>query len=112
MSDSKYKDFRNYMTNELGITRHDIEAWTKEAVATEVHKLVTGRPLQELAEDAVKAQVRSVVQGNSYSGPSSEMKRVMEKALMEQLVGKISITVKDISSDDLGAASHAKAGEA
>ena len=38
MSDNKYKMFRNYMVNELGITRDDIKQWTKDAVAETVNK--------------------------------------------------------------------------
>lgn len=93
--ENKYKEFRNFMCNELAITRHDIETWTKEAVSAEVHKLVSGQELKKLAEDAVRASVRSVVVGNSYSGPTNEMKKLIEKALMEELVGKISVTVTD-----------------
>lgn len=32
MADNRYKMFRNFMFNELGITREDIESWTKEAI--------------------------------------------------------------------------------
>lgn len=95
METNKYKEFRNFMCNELGITRHDIEAWTKEAVSTEVHKLVTGQPLQKLAEDAVKSAVRQVVVGSQYTGPTAEMRKLIEKTLMAELVGKISVTVTD-----------------
>ena len=30
--DSKYRMFKNYMYNDLGITKEDIKEWTKEAV--------------------------------------------------------------------------------
>lgn len=93
--ENKYKMFRNFMCNELGISRHDIEAWTKEAVHTEVHKLVSGQKLQQLAEEAVRSAVRQVITGNSWSGPSAEMKKLIEKTLMHELVGKISIKVTD-----------------
>ena len=39
-SKEKYVHFRNFMANELKITRCDIESWTKEAVAAEVSKIV------------------------------------------------------------------------
>jgi hypothetical protein len=32
--------FRNFMTNELGITREDIKLWTQEAIKESVDKLV------------------------------------------------------------------------
>lgn len=93
--ENKYKEFRNFMCNELAITRHDIEAWTKEAVATEVHKLVSGQDMKALAASAVQSAVRQVVVGSSYSGPTAEMRKLIEKTLMAELVGKISVTVID-----------------
>jgi UDP:flavonoid glycosyltransferase YjiC (YdhE family) len=83
------------MCNELAITRHDIEAWTKEAVAAEVHKLVSGANMKKLAEDAVRASVRQVVVGSTYSGPTAEIKKVIEKAMYEQIAGRVIITVAE-----------------
>jgi hypothetical protein len=38
MSDNKYKLFRNFMVNELGISREDIKEWTMQAVKETVFK--------------------------------------------------------------------------
>lgn len=94
----KYKEFRNYMTNELGITRHDIEAWTKEAVATEVHKLVSGQNMRDIAVEAIKTSVRQVVIGSSYSGPTADMRKVIQAAVLDQIVGRINISVEEKQS--------------
>ena len=40
MVDDKYKMFRNFMFNELGITKEDIRNWVQEAVREEAHRLV------------------------------------------------------------------------
>ena len=40
MADDKYKMFRNFMFNELGITTEDIRDWIQEAVQEEAHRLV------------------------------------------------------------------------
>ena len=40
MADDKYKMFRNFMFNELGITKEDIRDWVQEAVKEEAHRLV------------------------------------------------------------------------
>lgn len=40
MTDDKYKMFRNYMANELGIEREDIERWTREAATIAASKAV------------------------------------------------------------------------
>ena len=43
MSDNKYKLFRNYMVNELGIGREEIMEWTKEAVKEAVDKMLRAK---------------------------------------------------------------------
>lgn len=40
MPDDKYKMFRNFMFNELGITKEDIRDWIQEAVKEEAHRLI------------------------------------------------------------------------
>ena len=40
MVDDKYKMFRNFMFNELGITKEDIRNWIQEAVEEEAHRLI------------------------------------------------------------------------
>ena len=40
MPNEKYKMFKQFMHNELGITKEDIREWVKESVREEVVKLV------------------------------------------------------------------------
>lgn len=40
MADDKYKMFRNFMFNELGITKKDMRDWIQEAVKEEAHRLI------------------------------------------------------------------------
>ena len=60
MSDEKYKQFRNYMTSELGITRQDIEAWTKQSVATEVNKALGMINLEGHVQRAVRESISNI----------------------------------------------------
>jgi len=54
MSDNKYKIFRNFMVNELGITREDIKEWTMQAIKETVEKELRGIDLHDLAVDSAK----------------------------------------------------------
>lgn len=45
----KYALFRNYMVNELGVTREDIETWTKESIRIQVEKLVGQLNIEDVA---------------------------------------------------------------
>jgi hypothetical protein len=60
MSDNKYKLFRNFMVNELGIGRDDIEEWAKQAVAETVDKIVRQKTWDDLIETKVKARFRDI----------------------------------------------------
>ncbi|MDR1902937.1 MAG: hypothetical protein LBQ88_11725 [Treponema sp.] len=54
---SKYKMFRNFMYNELGITKDDIKEWVKEAVANETAKLVGQIAVDQIASRTVRERV-------------------------------------------------------
>ncbi len=56
-SSDKYKEFRNFMVNELGITKEDIKAWTQEAVSREVIKLIGQFNLEQMAEKACREKI-------------------------------------------------------
>jgi len=90
-SDKKYKDFRNYMVNELGITRQDIEAWTKQSVATEVGKLVRQFNFEELVAEAINGKVRGVVSGTSHFSRGEE---ALRKEIAKQIVDKINLKLE------------------
>ncbi len=86
----KYKLFRNYMTNELGVTRADIEKWTKESVAVEVNKQLGQINLVEMTRNAVT----SIVTRSFGQGYSSDVGAI-RKEIAEQIIKKISVTTKD-----------------
>jgi hypothetical protein len=64
MSDNKYKLFRNFMVNELGIGRDDIEEWTKQAVAETVDKIVRQKKWDDFIETKVQAQFKDTYTTN------------------------------------------------
>lgn len=82
----KYKQFRNYMTNELGITRQDIEAWTKQAVTDEVCKRLSGVDIEKIIKDNSREIASQSVCG--YHGISD-----IRKEIAKELVNKITVTV-------------------
>jgi len=60
MSDNKYKVFRNFMVNELGISRDDIKEWTMQAVKETVEKELRGVDVKKIAYDLARYEVKSV----------------------------------------------------
>ena len=76
----KYKMFRNYMVNELGISKEDIKEWTKEAITTEVEKLI--------GQIDVDGMVRNAVNNAHYN---EEMKRLVATKIATELQRRIQI---------------------
>ena len=60
MSDSKYKIFRNFMVNELGISRDDIKEWTMQAVTETVEKGLHGIDIEKIANIIAHRKLESV----------------------------------------------------
>ncbi len=93
MTDDKYKQFRNFMTNELGITRNDIEAWTKEAVATEVLKKFGQMNIEEMLTRAINKEITSKL-GWNYSSVPTVVKDAVKAAVNEIIGDRIDIKLK------------------
>lgn len=55
--DSKYRLFRNFMVNELDVTRDDIERWTKEACAAQAEKIMANVDVEGIVTRVVRARV-------------------------------------------------------
>lgn len=52
--DDKWVMFRNYMHNELGITKEDVRTWINEAVSEEAKKIVADSFQRENPEQLIK----------------------------------------------------------
>jgi hypothetical protein len=87
-SSEKYKLFRNYMTNELGVTRADIEKWTKESVAVEVNKKLGQLNIDDMVKSTIKLSVQNCLSGYSYNTSG------LRDSIAKELVAKLSVTVK------------------
>lgn len=57
MMSDKYTHFRNYMCNELAITKDDIMEWTKEAVTATVLKQIGQINVAGIVRDHVRSKV-------------------------------------------------------
>jgi hypothetical protein len=91
MSDNKYKIFRNFMVNELGISREDIREWTMQAVRETVEKELRGIEVGKMAYDILRNSMRD---SHSYGGLQREaVSEALHKTIAERL--EISIRIKE-----------------
>jgi len=81
---NKYVLFRNYMANELGITREDIKQWTVEAVEGQVSKLIGQLNLSERIDRSIDKLVKAHVAPSSYN-VSDNVKQAVKEVLFEML---------------------------
>ena len=85
LKENKYKEFRNYMVNELGITRQDIEAWTKQSVAFEIEKILGQIDFEGIVTNTIKEKVKQEVEGtNSWNRDARKLREAIAKEVVDK----------------------------
>ncbi len=75
----RYAMFKNYMNNELGITKKDIEDWTKESV-------------RQVAENYVEKRMTPNIITNAMS-KSFDFNRNIKRLISDHIMEKINISI-------------------
>lgn len=91
MSDGKYKMFKNYMTNELGITKEDIQEWVQESVNQEVKKLVN----QEYKKFSIEKVIENSILENENYFTGRRLREDISQKIANTIIDKIKINVID-----------------
>lgn len=88
--DDRYKIFRNFMVNELKITKDDIVAWTEAAIEQIVNRMVeTGKLNMQAALDrVVDRAVHSTLQLHQ-----DFYRNKLEEKILAQAAKKVKVTV-------------------
>jgi hypothetical protein len=86
MKDDKWLMFKNYMHNELGISKEDIRQWIEDAVKQQAETLVKN----EFKNFDVHRVVERVISDDKYFG-SKTLKRDIAQELSKQILEKIKI---------------------
>jgi hypothetical protein len=94
MSDNKYKLFRNYMANELGIGKDDIKEWAMQAVTETVEKHLRGLDLTEVVR---KRASNLLVDEFKYSSDREKLiLKAMSAVISEKLI--IDVSLKEVQN--------------
>ena len=80
----KWIMFKNYMHNELGITKEDIRQWIEEAVQKQAETLVNN----EFKNFDVNRVVERVINDDKYFG-SKNLKRDIAQELSKQIMERL-----------------------
>jgi serine protease inhibitor len=91
MGDSKYKMFRNFMINELQISKEDIQEWVKESVTQEVKKLVN----QEYQKFSIEKVIETVILDNESYFTGRKLRSDISDKISKIICDKITINVTE-----------------
>lgn len=80
----KWIMFKNYMHNELGITKEDIRQWIEEAVQKQAESLVNN----EFKNFDIHRVVERVINDDKYFG-SKNLKRDIAQELSKQIMDRL-----------------------
>lgn len=80
----KWLMFKNYMHNELGITKEDIRQWIEDAVKIQAEKLVKN----EFNNFDIHKVVERVISDEQFFG-SKNLKRDIAQELTKQIMNKL-----------------------
>lgn len=86
--ENKWLMFKNYMHNELGITKEDIRQWIEDAVKEQAERMVKN----EFDSFNVKTVVNRIIMNDSYFG-SKSLKREITDEVTKQLMEKINLKI-------------------
>lgn len=84
MENNKWKMFKNYMHNELGITKEDIRQWVQDAVEEQAERLVKN----EFNNFDIHRVVQRIISDERYFG-SKNLKQEISQELTKQILNKI-----------------------
>ena len=82
--DNKWLMFKNYMHNELGITKEDIRQWIEDAVQEQAERLVKN----EFKSFDVHRVVQRIISDENYYG-SKHLKQEISQELTKQILQKM-----------------------
>jgi len=87
--DNKYKMFKEFMYNELGITKEDIKEWTKEAVYETAANYVE----HQFSVMDLDARIRRIMMDNTGWYVKKDVERSVKNMVAESLAKQFTVTL-------------------
>ena len=79
----KYRAFRNFMANELGVGKEDIRVWVRETIQEEVAKLLGQLNVESLIASSITKEVSRLLNQTLLQSTAQEEVR---RAIRDQLI--------------------------
>jgi hypothetical protein len=91
MVNDKWEMFKNYMHNELAISRDDIKNWIKETVEDTARKLVA----QEYEKFSIQECIENMIIENDAYFSKKQLKDDIKREIANIIVKKFTIDLKE-----------------
>ena len=93
MTNDKYKMFKNFMHNELSISKDDIQEWIHESIKEEARKLIEHTYEDINIESVVRKEIKELILTSNWYDNRPELKDRIEKEVIAHLCENFSIDI-------------------
>ena len=93
MDNNKWIMFKNYMHNELGITKDDIQSWVVESVTQQAKKALSEYNYVDRIDQLITKRIDDVIKGNTWNSKSFNDEIIGKVA--KDLLSQIRLTLRD-----------------
>ena len=104
MKDERYVMLKNFIHNELGITKDDVQEWIKETIETvvtaEFQRINQQTDFSEMLNDIALKEFNKVLGDRHMYGGESGLKKVIGRTLADRICAKLNITMEEIKPTD------------
>lgn len=85
--------FKNYMHNELGITKDDIQMWVVEAITQQTKKALSEYNYAHRIDEMITKRIDDVIKGDRWNNKSFNDEIISK--VVKDLSSQIRLTLKD-----------------
>lgn len=89
---NKWNEFKNYMHNDLKITREDIQSWMAEAIVQESRRIVKGYVDEIDVNVILRDQIKSMITESSWND-KDELKQEFVDSISKEIASKIKVSI-------------------
>lgn len=94
MESNKWIMFKNYMHNELGITKEDISGWVADAVMQQATRVLSEYNISERIDQLVSAKIDNAIKDRSLYTNKAFNDEIMQKVSRE-LASSLRLTIRE-----------------
>ena len=100
MDDNKYRLFRNFMYNDLGISKEDIRDWVRETVLEVATTYVRDQMSNKDLDRRITEILAEPSRGFGFGSPKKDVERSIKNEIASLVASKFDIVLNVKGTDD------------